>query len=147
MTDPQKQNIGCLTDELEIGPEIDVEMRARYLSNVLRREIANVGELSRGDASNVLQQLILDQESVARAAGVGNFGRVPVGVVGGTGGGGGGLAPTTLPLGDTVRGHFAENAEGSDTFIAVRFSYRCLVSVDVGPGVSVGSVIEVTLPG
>ncbi len=64
LTAAQGQTIGRMMDELEIGKE----MRPRYLSNVLGREVGGVGELSRGEASKVLKQLVADKESLATAA-------------------------------------------------------------------------------
>ncbi len=64
LTAAQGQTIGRMMDELEIGKE----MRPRYLSNVLGREVGGVDELSRGEASKVLKQLVADKESLATAA-------------------------------------------------------------------------------
>ena len=64
LTAAQGQTIGRMMDELEIGKE----MRTRYVSNVLGREVSGVGELSRGEASKVLKQLVADKESLATAA-------------------------------------------------------------------------------
>ena len=64
LTAAQGRTIVRMLEELEIGSD----MGARYISGVLGREVAGVSELSRGDASKVLKQLVADKESLAGAA-------------------------------------------------------------------------------
>ena len=64
LTAAQGRTIGRMLEELEIGSD----MGARYISGVLGREVARVSELSRGDASKVLKQLVADKESLANVA-------------------------------------------------------------------------------